>query len=241
MFLKWPPIPTALPAPQTVGCSSGDGLACLTFALSQPASAWLSPCTCISFRPGSTLLPAPLPPSHTALPPEPQVCETLDTAAGITACIMWQQAPAVAAAAAAAAGTGGGDDDLLEPLEHRHAKDAGAAAKAGREEAADFARLYRHHHLAGGAVGTAAAASGHIGEAAATGPAEDIAAAHEEAAAAAAAELKAWQALTPAEQLAALIDRLRGRYCYCLYCGCHYDSAFDLQQHCPGPSEADHE
>ncbi|KAL4444007.1 hypothetical protein ABPG75_011744 [Micractinium tetrahymenae] len=162
-----------------------------------------------------------------------QVCETLDTAAGIAANVMWQQPPA----AAAATGSAGGGDDLLEPLEHRHAKDAGAAAKAGREEAADFARLYRHQQLADGAAPAAvAAAAGDSEDAAVAGGNGEAA-----ATAAAAAELEAWQALPPAEQLAALIGRLRDHYCYCLYCGCRYDSDADMQQHCRGPSEADHE
>lgn len=165
-----------------------------------------------------------------------QVCETLDTAAGITASVMWHQAPAAAAAASAA----GDSEDLLEALEHRHAKDAGAAAKAGREEAADFARLYEHHLLAGrAAAAMVAVGGGDRGVPEAERAGDGAAARHE--ASAAAAELEAWQALTPAEQLAALIERLRGHYCYCLYCGCHYESGSDMQQHCPGPLEADHE
>ena len=49
------------------------------------------------------------------------------------------------------------------------------------------------------------------------------------------------QALSPGAQLAAVLEHLRGRYCYCLYCGCRYEDADDMQQHCPGPSEGDHE
>ena len=55
------------------------------------------------------------------------------------------------------------------------------------------------------------------------------------------AEWEAWAARPAAERLDAVLQRLRERYCYCLYCGCRYDGTADMQQHCPGPSEADHE
>ena len=42
-------------------------------------------------------------------------------------------------------------------------------------------------------------------------------------------------------QLDELLGYLRGRHCYCLYCGCSYDSAEQLAASCPGVSEQDHE
>lgn len=233
----------AASTPRRPACIASKSLPCWP-GLRAAAGAKLSSTWAVVLKHSFQLQALPKPPAQPAAlrcparPPVLQVCETLDTAAGITANVMWQQAPA---AAAAAAGSSGGGDDLLEPMEHRHAKDAGAAAKAGREEAADFARLYRHHQLAGGAAGAAATSASGSGDAAAAGQAGDAGVEEDQAAAAAAAELEAWQSLTPAEQLAALIDRLRGRYCYCLYCGCHYDSDADMREHCPGPSEADHE
>ena len=164
------------------------------------------------------------PPSNLLLgTPPPQVCETLDTATGVTHNVMWQQPPAAAAADVAAAG-GAAADDLLEAAEPCHRAEAGAAVRAGREEAADFEALYRRQHEA-----AAAAAAG--GEGGGEGDEER----------ARAAEWEAWAATPPANQLAALLARLRGRHSYCLYCGCRYEDEADLLEHCPGPTEGDHE
>ncbi|PSC75301.1 DNA-directed RNA polymerases IV and V subunit 3 [Micractinium conductrix] len=152
-----------------------------------------------------------------------QVCETLDTATGVTHNVMWQQPPAAAAADVAAAG-GAAADDLLEAAEPCHRAEAGAAVRAGREEAADFEALYRRQHEA-----AAAAAAG--GEGGGEGDEER----------ARAAEWEAWAATPPANQLAALLARLRGRHSYCLYCGCRYEDEADLLEHCPGPTEGDHD
>ena len=160
------------------------------------------------------------------------VCETLDTAAGIAASVMWrqqqQQPPAAglsaaggARLAAVAVGAGAGDDELLEQAEPCCRAEAGAAVRAGREETAEFEQLYQRQAAA--AEAAAKEAAGEPEE-----PEGD-------------AEWAAWQALPPGAQLAAVLEHLRGRYCYCLYCGCRYEDADDMQQHCPGPSEGDHE
>jgi hypothetical protein len=160
-----------------------------------------------------------------------QACETLDSDAGIAWSALWSVPPYQAAAAASLAGTSAAAsaDELLETCEPCHTAEAGAAIRAGREEAADFAQLYARQ-----AAGTASdqRSAGDAGQDREGGSEE---AQRRER------ELEAWQALAPAEQLAALLSRLRGVYCYCMYCGCRYDSAADMQQHCPGLTEADHE
>ena len=50
-----------------------------------------------------------------------------------------------------------------------------------------------------------------------------------------------WEALPTAEKLQLVLSHLRERYWYCLYCGCRYDDAADMAEHCPGPDEADHD
>ena len=166
-----------------------------------------------------------------------QVCETLDTAAGVARCVMWQAPPAEAAAAASAAGMTAAvaADDLLEALEPCHSAEAGAAVRAGREEAADFALLYERQAAAAAAAGRPPA------DAAADGQQADAQQQQQQQQQEERREWEAWQALPPADQLAAILARLRGRYLYCLYCGCRYDSASDMQRNCPGPLEADHE
>ncbi|CAE7457936.1 ATJ49 [Symbiodinium natans] len=42
-------------------------------------------------------------------------------------------------------------------------------------------------------------------------------------------------------RLTELLSYLRRSHCYCLYCGCVFDSATDLERNCPGFSEAEHE
>ncbi|SJX60674.1 uncharacterized protein SRS1_11902 [Sporisorium reilianum f. sp. reilianum] len=42
-------------------------------------------------------------------------------------------------------------------------------------------------------------------------------------------------------QLELVLERLRGAHRYCLFCGCQYDSADELQSLCPGTSEDDHD
>ncbi|KAI9188886.1 hypothetical protein H9P43_000308 [Blastocladiella emersonii ATCC 22665] len=50
----------------------------------------------------------------------------------------------------------------------------------------------------------------------------------------------AFESLPPAEQLAALIARLRERYLYCIYCGCGFDTGEEMAEACPGPGRDDH-
>jgi hypothetical protein len=54
------------------------------------------------------------------------------------------------------------------------------------------------------------------------------------------AEADAWRDLPAAAKLADVVQYLRKRYCYCLYCGTKYQDAADVEQHCPGPFEEDH-
>lgn len=154
-----------------------------------------------------------------------QACETLDSAAGISWSALWAAPPCQDAAAAPAAGiaAAGPADELLETCEPCNAAEAGAAIRAGREEAADFAQLYARQAAAPAAV------QGSAGD----GGAEEVQRRER--------ELDSWHALARAEQLAALVSRLRDAYCYCIYCGCRYDNAADMQQHCPGPAEDDHD
>lgn len=164
------------------------------------------------------------------------MCETLDTAAGITANALWAQPPAAAAGAASAAAlaAAASADDLLEELEPCHRAEAGAAIRAGREEAADCSQLFAAHAQAaaqrGGGQGPAAPAE----QQADGGAGEDGEEQRQQ-------EWEAFHALPAPERLAQLLAYLREQHCYCLFCGCHYDSSSDMQQHCPGPSEADHE
>jgi hypothetical protein len=69
-----------------------------------------------------------------------------------------------------------------------------------------------------------------------------------EQAAAAAAEAEAGpppvEGLGPEEaraRLADLVGYLRSRYHYCVFCSVAYDDGGDMQRHCPGPSEEEHE
>ena len=55
------------------------------------------------------------------------------------------------------------------------------------------------------------------------------------------AQVEAWLAMPAADRLAQLLGYLRSRHLYCLYCGCGYRDQADLGEHCPGPSEADHD
>lgn len=43
-----------------------------------------------------------------------------------------------------------------------------------------------------------------------------------------------------AEKLDMLTTYLRTTYCYCHWCGTHYEDAADLQQNCPGETKDDH-
>ena len=50
-----------------------------------------------------------------------------------------------------------------------------------------------------------------------------------------------WLSKTPPQRLDTVIAELRGRHCYCLFCGTAYADAERLAVRCPGPTEADHE
>eukprot|EP00887_Chlorella_sp_A99_P007076 scaffold2.g7076.t1 len=52
---------------------------------------------------------------------------------------------------------------------------------------------------------------------------------------------EAWEAQPPAERLGELLGYLRRRYAYCLFCGCRYEGREDMEGHCPGPGEDDHD
>lgn len=42
------------------------------------------------------------------------------------------------------------------------------------------------------------------------------------------------------EDLQDILMKLRNEHCYCLYCGCQYESLEALSSNCPGPDEEDH-
>ena len=44
----------------------------------------------------------------------------------------------------------------------------------------------------------------------------------------------------PEERLNEVLDYLRSRHCFCLYCGVEYESAEDMAENCPGPSREEH-
>lgn len=192
--------------------------------------------------PGCTHLPFMLH-SNMILSARLQVCETLDAAAGIHSNVLWAQPPAAAAGAASAAAlaAAAAADDLLEQCEPCHKAEAGAAIRAAREEAADCSRLFAAH--------AEAAAAGNRGGCTAAARSEWQPGSNEDASAADGDEeeqrrLQEWEAfhsLPAAERLARVLAYLRDCHCYCLFCGCRYEDAPDMQQHCPGPSEADHE
>lgn len=195
---------------------------------------------------GAVLTPTLLSNSLTqCLPPARlQVCETLDAAAGIHSNILWAQPPAAAAGAASAAAlaAAAAADDLLEQCEPCHKAEAAAAIRAAREEAADCSRLFGAHAEAAAAAGSRGGSTAAAKSEGQPGSSEDTPAAEgdkEEQ-----QRLQEWEAfhsLPAAERLARVLAYLRDRHCYCLFCGCHYEDAPDMQQHCPGPSEDDHE
>ena len=154
---------------------------------------------------------------------------------------MWGHPPAEAsehhasAAAAAAAAGGSHADELHEGLEPCHRAEAGAAIKANREEAADFARLYARQAAAAAAE---AEQQQHNGPGGSCSDGGDGGGGGE--AARRLDEWERWQALPVGERLAAVLAHLRRRYCYCLFCGARFDGEADLAAHCPGPSEDDH-
>ncbi|XP_035216880.1 G patch domain-containing protein 11-like [Stegodyphus dumicola] len=49
------------------------------------------------------------------------------------------------------------------------------------------------------------------------------------------------QELDPEEQLYFILDYLRSKYLYCLWCGIKYDSSEDMDKHCPGTEKCDHD
>lgn len=49
-----------------------------------------------------------------------------------------------------------------------------------------------------------------------------------------------WEGVEAEEKLDVLLRYLRGRYSYCLYCGCGYEGALDLERSCPGLGEDCH-
>ena len=54
------------------------------------------------------------------------------------------------------------------------------------------------------------------------------------------ADVHPWELLPPQQRLADVLDYLRGRHSYCLFCGCQYDGAEALEANCPGVTEDDH-
>lgn len=178
-----------------------------------------------------------------------QVCETLDTAAGIHDNVLWALPPAAAAGAASAAAqaAAAAADDLLEQCEPCHKAEAGAAIRAAREEAADCSRLFAAHAEAAAAAGAATGAGNRdasMGPPAADRQPGGVTAgvvSEDEDEQRRLQDWEAFQTLPAAERLAQLLAYLRDRHCYCLFCGCRYEDPPDMQQHCPGPSEADHE
>lgn len=47
--------------------------------------------------------------------------------------------------------------------------------------------------------------------------------------------------IEPEEQLAFILDYLRAKYLYCLWCGIKYDSEEDINENCPGTEKDDHD
>jgi hypothetical protein len=121
---------------------------------------------------------------------------------------------------------------LLPPLE---AAGEAAAKEEGEEE--EGGQQGRVEGLQPRPTGTAAAA-----EAVRGGP-RGVEEEEEEEAAAAAAAAAGDEPSPEALQrrLDALVDYLRGRYCFCLFCGTEFEGAEDMGRHCPGPGEEDHE
>lgn len=54
-------------------------------------------------------------------------------------------------------------------------------------------------------------------------------------------EAKTFCLLPVAAQLDLVLQQLRDTHHYCLFCGCKYDSADDLDAHCPGQTEDEHD
>ncbi|KAJ3412781.1 G patch domain-containing protein 11 [Chytridiales sp. JEL 0842] len=50
-----------------------------------------------------------------------------------------------------------------------------------------------------------------------------------------------FEELEPEDQLPLVINYLRAKYLYCLWCGDRYQSTEEMGQHCPGPLKDDHE
>lgn len=48
-------------------------------------------------------------------------------------------------------------------------------------------------------------------------------------------------ALEPEEQLSFVLDYLRSKYCYCVWCGVKYEDDDDMYANCPGTEKDDHE
>ncbi|KAF8450821.1 hypothetical protein L210DRAFT_963383 [Boletus edulis BED1] len=47
--------------------------------------------------------------------------------------------------------------------------------------------------------------------------------------------------LGPRDRLSLVLTHLRDKYAYCFWCGTKYDNEGDLEKHCPGPNEEDHD
>ncbi|KIJ70278.1 hypothetical protein HYDPIDRAFT_164369 [Hydnomerulius pinastri MD-312] len=47
--------------------------------------------------------------------------------------------------------------------------------------------------------------------------------------------------LGPRDRLGLLLAYLRDKYAYCFWCGTQYEDESDMEQHCPGPEEDDHD
>ncbi|KAK9478145.1 hypothetical protein V1514DRAFT_331738 [Lipomyces japonicus] len=54
------------------------------------------------------------------------------------------------------------------------------------------------------------------------------------------AELEAFLKMNVKEKFSVVLEYLRQKYLYCLWCGCRYEDQSDLDQNCPGYTEEDH-
>lgn len=54
------------------------------------------------------------------------------------------------------------------------------------------------------------------------------------------AEVHPWELLPPPQRLAEVVQYLRARHAYCLFCGCQYRGAEDMAANCPGATEDEH-
>lgn len=195
-----------------------------------------------------------------------QVCETLDEAAGIASNHLWLPPPeeedGPMSKPLGGRPAAGHAEMLSVPRERQRGKQArGAAAGALRvedellEEGEGFRRDItgpgQEHAERGGScegqegeeklrlpgksmdAGTAgAAAEASQRESDLSGP---------QAAAALVVSHRGWYDLPVAQRLHDVLQYMRNRHRYCMYCCCRYEDDADLQTHCPGVLEDDHE